>query len=310
MKDLTNASLFRSDGSVSQKEMAELKTLAGEMGGTVAGEVLNQFEAFAEVKETTSFFGAIGNFFKSLFGDAKSFVAPSAEESDRRVADRDYRSSRFDPTSVSLPPPGSATPTSGVGLPSLTGQGSDTYVSQFGDVARAQRGEIPGSAAVHNRESQANCGVASAAMISRMFGGNPPDMHTMRQEIGARVSQNGGEGGAFAISTDQLGAAVSKYAGRPVTSSTHNLPGSASAAIQDIAQRLNNGEKVVLLTGGFGGSVGHYTVIKGVNPDGSFIVDDPARGPNVRVTADQLQRAMDVRSAAGRANQIMSFKEA
>lgn len=330
INDYTTVGLFTSDGVLEKSEMAELQKLAGELKDSrLASALFEQFSAFAEPAEDSSMLGSIGNFFGNLFSAiGAAFSGNAAQESDASVGM--YEQGNFEPVMESFPDqPTNATPYAPVGDPNAASSAIDaaapvgvpvqvpgqtgTYTSQWGDVQLAQAGRIPGSAAIHRRESQANCGPSSASMILKQFGIEPPDMHSMRERIGARTSKTGGEDGAFAIGTEQLEQMVQTYAadkGKRIAAQTETLPGNARKALDMIGERLARGEKVVMLTGGFGGTAGHYTVIKSVNPDGSFIVDDPARGPNMRVTADQLQRAMQNRAAQGKGeSKIISFKE-
>lgn len=304
--------------------MQELSGLAESLKDSeLATQLFDQFKAFAEPAADTSLFGSIGNFFKSLFSGVSG--PPSDRETD--YGGRRFQQAAMPPSSVNFPgtepsayAPNPSSSSPGVDAingaapvsngPGQTHHGS-TYTSQWGDVALAQSGRIPGSPAIHRRESQANCGPASASMILKQMGITPPDMHTIRERIGARTSENGQEGGAFAIGTEQLEQIVQQYAadqGKQVRAETQTLPRDANQALATIRERLERGEQVVLLTGGFGGTAGHYTVIKGVNPDGTFIVDDPARGPNETRTAAELQRAMDTRAASGKGeSKIISF---
>ncbi len=325
IKDYTNVGLFTSDGVLENSEMQELTQLADSLKDSqLAGQLFTQFQAFAKPVEDTSLFGSIGNFFRNLFSGVTGPSNPADHETD--YGGRRFQQSDMSPSSVNFPSNASAyAPTSGQTTPAVDAingaapisnqpnqaHHGSTYTSQWGDVALARNGQIPGDQAIHRRESEANCGPASASMILKQMGITPPDMHALRERIGARTSQNGNEGGAFAISTDQLEQIVKLYAadqGKQVQAETTTLPRDANQSLDMIRDRLARGEQVVLLTGGFGGTTGHYTVIKGVNPDGSFLVDDPARGPNQTRTAAELQRAMDTRAAGGKGeSKIISF---
>lgn len=308
MKDYTNVGFFN-NGTLEKSEMAELEKMAeGLKDSKLVSELFSQFKDAANPVEDKSFFGAIGDFFKNLF----SWV-PSSEqerESDCQFDVQGRPGACFDPNSGFQMPggapgtPGATGPggTTGVGAPPTAPGDSSTFTSQWSE---------RGLGATHVRESQANCGPASASMIMKQLGLPAPSMHEIRQMVGGRISTSGNEGGAFAIGTEQLAEAVKKQAaaqGRTVTSTTQSLPANSQQALAQIKEKLDRGEKVVLLTGGFGGTPGHYTVIKAVNPDGTFVVDDPARGPNQVRTAAELQTAMDNRRAAGRGiSQIISF---
>ncbi len=304
MKDFTNVGFFN-NGVLEKSEMAELEKMAGGLKDSqLVNELFSQFKDAANPVEDKSFFGSIGDFFKNLFSWVPS--SEQAQESDCQVDVQGRPGACFAPTGDFQMPgtPGATGPggATGVGNPPTAPGDTGSYTSQW-----AERG----LGATHLRESQANCGPASASMIMKQLGLPAPSMHEIRQMVGGRISTSGNEGGAFAIGTEQVAAAVKKQAaaqGRTVTSTTESLPANSQQALAQIKAKLDKGEKVVLLTGGFGGTAGHYTVIKGVNPDGTFIVDDPARGPNQVRTAAELQSAMDNRRAAGKGiSQIISF---
>lgn len=185
--------------------------------------------------------------------------------------------------------------TSGVGAQASV-DGDNAFVPQFSEGT--------------SKEMQANCGPACAAMMMSALGVNPPpDMSDIRASVGART---GNGSGPFAISTDQLIRAVEKTTGR--SGVTSNLPVSAQTAGEQIAERLEAGKNVIILTGGMGGSSGHYMMVKGVdfNPDGSIkslTVDDPgsSNGENRVISGAKLQEIMGNRSAAGKTNQLLTF---
>lgn len=324
MKNLTNVGFF-SNGTLEKSEMANLEKMAGELKDSqLVQELFGQFKDAANPVADKSLFGSIGEFFRNLFSSGEP--DDSYQEADCRIDNSGYGQSCFDPNGFQMPQtPGSTDPNAPqgptgvngpqtVGAPPQAPGSSNTYTSQWEERQAARAGRLSGNPAVYERESQANCGPASASMIMKQFGLSAPSLHDIRRSVGGRLSTSGNESGAFALSTDQVASAVIKQAvaqGKQVTASTHSLPSDSRQALAQIKDRLDRGEKVILLTGGFGGTAGHYTVIKGVNPDGTFIVDDPARGPNQIRTADELQRAMTNRREAGRGvSQIIAFQGA
>lgn len=189
-------------------------------------------------------------------------------------------------------------PTGPAGIPGQTAgvDGDNAFVFQFSE----------GSAS----EKQANCGAACAAMMISAFGVNPPPaMSEIRADAGAR---RGNGSGAFAMSTEQVIKAVEASTGR--SGRVSDLPVSANVAGKQIAERLNAGKNVIILTGGMGGSKGHYMMVKGVEFDArgnikSLTVDDPGsqNGENRVISGAKLQEIMGNRSAAGRVNQLLTF---
>lgn len=188
-----------------------------------------------------------------------------------------------------------------------------TYTSQWEDRQAAQAGLLAGDPAVHARESEANCGAASASMMLKQFGLSAPTMHELRRQVGARLSQTGRETGAFALSTQQVMQAVKQQAavqGRQLNAAAYPLPANSQQALEQMRERLARNQRVILLSGGFDGIPGHYMVIKAIQPDGTMTVDDPALGPDQTRTPAELQQAMDNRRKAGRGmSQMIVFSE-
>lgn len=178
----------------------------------------------------------------------------------------------------------------------------DTFTFQF-----EEKGRLGTS-----REAEANCGPASATMILKQFGINPPTMQQLRQKVGAPV---GTGGGAFALSVRQVADAVKRTAsenGRVVTTQTKTLSTNVDMTLNEMRNRLAKGEKLILLTSNLNSlSRGHYIVINEVRPDGSIVVDDPGRskGENAVHTRAQLAKALSMRTNNyGLENALISFK--
>lgn len=166
-------------------------------------------------------------------------------------------------------------------------------------------------------ERQANCGPASASMIIKNLGIEPPPLAELRKATGAPT---GSGRGAFAMSTSQLERAVVRTAqqyGLEVTAKTEGLSTNVDTALAAIKGKLDAGEKVVLLSSNImvqSGSrgKGHYVVVKEVLPNGSLVVDDPQsppeRGLSRTHTKAEFANSLRRRVNFGRANQIISFK--
>ncbi|MGV3523915.1 MAG: C39 family peptidase [Candidatus Sericytochromatia bacterium] len=178
----------------------------------------------------------------------------------------------------------------------------DTFTFQFEEKGRL------GTA----KEAQANCGPASATMILKQFGLPSPTMQQLRRSVGAPV---GTGGGAFALTTRQVGESVRKAAadkGVRVTYEIKSLPTNVDRVLAEMKRRLDAGEKVILLSSNLNSlSRGHYIVVNEVRADGSIIVDDPGRsnGENQRHTKAQLAKALSMRvNTYGLENTLLSFK--
>lgn len=168
-------------------------------------------------------------------------------------------------------------------------------------------------------ERQANCGPASASMIIKNLGIEPPPLQELRKMTGAPT---GNRRGAFAMSKEQLASAVVKTAqkyGLEVTPKIEGLPTNVDQALAKIKARLDAGEKVVLLTSNLAvqsgnAGKGHYVVVKEVLPDGSIVVDDPQRSPErggLGRTHTKAEFANGLNRRAnrfGRDNSIITFK--
>ena len=96
---------------------------------------------------------------------------------------------------------------------------------------------------------------------------------------------------------------MNHHSGGKIRRATADAPfrsGQASQLVAHAKAELAKGNSVIMLNGSFGGSAGHYTVIKGVNDDGTIQVADPATGTMRTITQKQLEFAMENRSEAGR----------
>ncbi len=310
----TTNGLFRSE-DITPAEMKKIAEQAeGMKDSPLVKDMMKSFDENAKVKNP------IANFLRDLFkGLEKALNANAGRHvtSQTSAADfQNFRSAVSDANSVNFPQNSgtqyqndvnegfSGGESSGVAGPSGTA-GVGGQVSVDGDNAF-----VPQFSEGTAKEMQANCGPACAAMMMSALGVNPPpDMSDIRASVGART---GNGSGPFAISTDQLIRAVEKTTGR--SGVTSNLPVSAQTAGEQIAERLDAGKNVIILTGGMGGSSGHYMMVKGVdfNPDGSIkslTVDDPGSrdGENRVITGAKLQEIMGNRSAAGKTNQLLTF---
>ncbi len=179
----------------------------------------------------------------------------------------------------------------------------DTFTFQF---------EEKGSTGT-SKEAQANCGPASASMILKQFGVTSPTMQQLRRSVGAPIGSNSG---AYALSIAQVGESVKKAAkdkGQHITYDTKSLTTNVDSALREMKNRLDAGEKVILLTSNINSlSQGHYIVVKEVRADGSILVDDPARskGENAVHSKRQLEKALQTRvQNYGLGNTIISFKQ-
>lgn len=305
----TTNGLFRSE-DISPAEMKKIAEQAeGMKDSPLVKEMMQSFDENAKIKNP------IANFLKSLFDGIEKALegASKGRHATAQTSSSDFqafRSAVSEANSVNFPQgsgtqyqndmdagyTGGAPSASAVGGGQVSVDGDNAFVPQFSE----------GTA----KEMQANCGPACAAMMISALGVNPPpDMSDIRASVGART---GSGSGPFAISTDQLIRAVEKSTGR--SGETSNLPVSAQAAGEQIAERLDAGKNVIILTGGMGGSSGHYMMVKGVdfNPDGtikSLTVDDPGsrNGEDRVITGAKLQDIMGNRSAAGKTNQLLTF---
>lgn len=163
------------------------------------------------------------------------------------------------------------------------------------------------------KEQQANCGPASAFIVGENFGLNMPSLSAVRASVGA---PRGNGSGAFAITTGQLGRAVTKQAekeGRDIRFSEDNLGTNVDSTLRKMRENLAAGKQVVLLTSNLAsGSRGHYIVINKVNPDGSIEVSDPqSRNGAGRVhSRAELEAALKTRSNRyGLQSTLITFEE-
>lgn len=304
----TSKGLFRSE-DISPGEMRDIAQKAEALKDSPLGHAF-----MGELQKNTDTKNPIVKLLLAIFeGLAKAVEGGGGRQVNAQTSSADFnafRSAVSDANSMSFPE-GSGTqydssfsssyaadPVSGVSgvAPQVDMFGDNVFVPQFSE----------GTA----KERQANCGPASAAMMISALGVNPPpDMSEIRASVGART---GNGGGPFAISTSQLIRAVEKSTGK--SGVTSNLPVSANTAGKEIAQRLEAGKNVIILTGGMGGSSGHYMMVKGVEFDSSgniksLTVDDPgsSNGENRVISGAKLQQIMSNRSAAGKVNQLLTF---
>lgn len=163
------------------------------------------------------------------------------------------------------------------------------------------------------KEKQANCGPASAFIIGKNLGLSMPSLSSIRASVGA---PRGNGGGAFAITTNQLGRAVTKQAekeGRDIRFSEDNLGTNVDNTLKKMREELAKGKQLVLLTSNIAsGSRGHYVVINKVNDDGSIEVSDPQskNGAGRTHSRQELERALKKRTNTyGLANTLISFEE-
>jgi hypothetical protein len=177
----------------------------------------------------------------------------------------------------------------------------DTFTFQFEEAGKTGT----------KREAQANCGPASATMILKQFGVQPPSMQQLRKMVGAPT---GTGSRAFGLSTNQVVNAVKKSAsqqGLSVKAEQKTLTPNVDAALAEMKKRIAKGEKLILLSSNINSlSRGHYVVVNEVRPDGSIVVDDPARanGENRVHSKAQLAKALQVRQQVyGSASSLISF---
>ncbi len=163
------------------------------------------------------------------------------------------------------------------------------------------------------KEKQANCGPASAFIIGKNFGLSMPSLSSIRASVGA---PRGNGSGAFAITTGQLGRAVTKQAekeGRNIRFSEDNLGTNVDSTLRKMREELAKGKQLVLLTSNIAsGSRGHYVVINKVNDDGSIEVSDPQsqNGAGRTHSRRELEQALKKRTNTyGLANTLISFEE-
>lgn len=305
----TSNGLFRSE-DVSPTEMKDIVSQAEKMkDSSLVKDMMSEFSKTHGKSDNP-----IAAFFKAIFESLAAMGEGTQVKSQTSSADmQSYRSALASANSVDFSGAsvqGSGTqyqtqgsggvsgPTGAAGIPGQTAtvDGDNVFVPQFSE----------GTAS----EKQANCGAACAAMMISSFGVNPPpSMSEVRADAGAR---RGNGSGAFAMSTEQVIRAVESNTGK--SGRVSDLPVSANTAGKEIAERLNAGKNVIILTGGMGGSKGHYMMVKGVEFDArgnikSLTVDDPGsqNGEDRVISGAKLQEIMGNRSAAGRVNQLLTF---
>lgn len=154
---------------------------------------------------------------------------------------------------------------------------------------------------------RADCGPTSTLMMLNGRGYNPnvSKYTDMRQILPADRH------GAAAVSRDDIAAMASHFSGGKVRRAAADKPfeqGQSRQLVEYARQELAKGNSVIMLTGSFGGGAGHYTEIKGVNPDGTLQVKDGGSGKERTITVDQLEFTMNNRQDAGRGPAyLMSF---
>ena len=164
-----------------------------------------------------------------------------------------------------------------------------------------------------SKEKQANCGPASAFIVGKNLGLNMPSLSAIRASVGA---PRGNGGGAFAITTGQLGRAVTKQAekeGRDIRFDEDRLSTNVDDALKKMRESIAAGKQVVLLTSNIvSGSRGHYVVINKVNDDGSIEVSDPQskNGAGRVHSRQELETALKRRTNRyGLQSTLLTFEE-
>lgn len=182
----------------------------------------------------------------------------------------------------------------------------ETHIHQY-----SADGDVPGlSRSQEQREAQANCGPASASIVLRSFGIEPPTMHELREE--ANAPQGDQRSRAYAISPDQLVEMVESTAAeqkRTLKGTVSVLPEDPDKSWQQILQQSKRG-KVVLLTGNMASNgPGHYVVIEAIGKN-QLRINDPqfADGHNQIHSIEDFREAFQNRRRAGRDSQIIVFR--
>lgn len=179
----------------------------------------------------------------------------------------------------------------------------NTFTYQFGEIGKN------GS----RMEAQGNCGPASAAIVIEEFGVKSPTMRALRKEVGAPT---GTRQRAYALTADQVGKAVTKTLedhNINVKYDIHPLSTNVDRTLEAIQERLDAGEKVVLLSSNLATqSRGHYVVVKEVRSNGSIVIDDPGRrnGQDDVYSKRRLEQTLKTRANRyGMPNRLISFRE-
>ncbi len=291
MQDIVGQAEKMKDSSLVKDMMSEFNKTHGKSENPIAAFFKALFEGLADVGKATS---ATSN---ASSEDVQSYRSAISEANSMNFSENSVQGSGTNYQSLGFND-GVSGPSGPAGVPGQTASvdGDNAFVPQYSE----------GTAS----EKQANCGAACAAMMISSFGVNPPPpMSEIRADAGAR---RGNGSGAFAMSTGQVIKAVEANTGKSGVVS--DLPVSANTAGKQIAERLNAGKNVIILTGGMGGSKGHYMMVKGVEFDArgnikSLTVDDPGsqNGEDRVISGGKLQEIMGNRSAAGRVNQLLTF---
>lgn len=165
-----------------------------------------------------------------------------------------------------------------------------------------------------SKEAQANCGPASAAMVLKAYGIQPPSMHALRSLVGAPT---GSRRGPYALDSQQVGKAVVRTAakqGLKLDFSVKKLSTNVERTLTDIRKGLAQGDKVILLSSGLNTlSQGHYMVIKEIRRDGSVVMNDSGRrdGKDIVYSKNRLAQALSKRvNTYHRENQLITFAQA
>lgn len=171
-----------------------------------------------------------------------------------------------------------------------------------------------------NKENQANCGPASAAIVGENFGLEMPTLSALRSSVGA---PRGNGSGAFALSTNQVIRAVEKQGeqqGQNIEGREIPLSTNVDNALEEMRECLDNGEQLILLTSNIairsakslasGSGKGHYVVVNAVNDDGSIMITDPQKRDGLEIThsREQLQTHLQRRQRFGRPNVLLAFE--
>lgn len=269
LEDATNNSFlfFKWKSDISPSEMAKLQNLAEK--NSLAAQMLEEFGDASPVfpsRDRTQF----GQFLNSIFEPNQVQFRPGQQA----VVPEDA------PSSVPAVAPAST-------------------VSGRRDPGGAVSSQFYNPDGTRSATGAADCGPTSAYMILQERGYNP----NISKYTDMRQLLPPGRRGAAATTRDDLLNIMNHYSGGKIQRAAEDKPFSVGQAAQlreYAKQQLAQGNSVIMLNGGFGGTKGHYTVIKAVNDDGTLQVADPGTGRMRTITLDQLEFAMRSRQNGGR----------
>lgn len=152
--------------------------------------------------------------------------------------------------------------------------------------------------------SGGDCGPASAAMILRRFGfmtghSSSDAIGAVRSEVGLTSARQGPNGSYWALGEDEVARAIEGASNGAVQETYRSEKyrgdgGDRNTLINDLRNRIAQGDQPILLTGSPSTSSRHYTVVTEVKDDGTLVMVDPGGQGYVReVTPAQLQALMD-----------------